>query len=187
MTELSARLKEIDLAILCDVVQKDQDSPSFEIRDWSVKRLSVKGLMHPDGLWLFSGEGSDGMGVTPWSVVLKIFEQPEDEPPLNNIWHWKREVYLAQSGLTERMPGPVKAPRFFRVDETSDGFWLWMDHVESHHSRHWVLEDYAFAAHKLGMQGKADNAFEMIEKIAEIKEALKNETRRVRVQWIPSH
>jgi len=45
--ELLARLKEIDLAILNEVVQQDQGSPTFEITEWSVKRLSTQGLMNP--------------------------------------------------------------------------------------------------------------------------------------------
>ncbi len=144
MTEdLLAKL--IDIAILNDIVQQDQHSPSFEITEWSVKPLSDQGLMNPDGLWLFSGQGS-----RPWSVVLKILEGQEDEPPLSNMWHSQRELFLAHSGLTERMPGLVKAPRFYRVDETPDGAWLWMEHIESHISRPWVLDDYAFAAHQLG-------------------------------------
>lgn len=78
MTEdMLARLKEIDMAILNDVVKKDQGSPSFEISEWSVKRLSSQGVMNPDGLWLFSGEGSDRQGSRPWSVVLKIIQRPE--------------------------------------------------------------------------------------------------------------
>ncbi len=106
--------------------------------------------MNPEGLWLFSGQGSDHQGSRPWSVVLKILERQEDEPPLSYLRHWQREFFLAQSGLTKRMPGPVKAPHFYRVDETPGGAWLWMEHIESHRSRPWVLDDYAFAAHQLG-------------------------------------
>jgi len=151
MTEdLLARLKEIDMAILSDVVQKDQSSPNFEISKWSVKLLSSKGVINPDGLWLFSGEGSDREGSRLWSVVLKIIERPEQEPPLSDLWNWKRVFLLAQSGLTEHMPGPVKAPHFYRVDETPDYGWLWMEHVISQRASPWKLNDYSFAARQLG-------------------------------------
>jgi hypothetical protein len=148
--DLLARLKDIDLTILSEVVQQDQGSSSFEISEWCVKRLSDQGAINPDGLWLFSGEGSDQAGFRPWSVVVKIFQRPEGELRLSDVWHWKREVLLAKSGLTERMPGPVKAPRFYRVDEFPDGAWLWMEHVESNRANPWVLDDYVFAAHQLG-------------------------------------
>jgi hypothetical protein len=148
--ELLARLKEIDLAILTEVVRKDQQSPSFEIAEWSVTRLSGGGIANPDGLWLFSGKGWDSAGSRRWAVVLKILERQEQETPLSDLWHWKREVLLAQSGMIERLPGPVRAPQFYRVDETADGAWLWMEHVESHRSSPWVLDDYVFAAYQLG-------------------------------------
>ena len=54
------RLQAIDLALLTDVVRQDQRSPSFEITEWSIKRLSDKGVQNPDGLWLVSGSGHAG-------------------------------------------------------------------------------------------------------------------------------
>ena len=151
MTEdLLAKLKDIDMAVLSEVVQQDQGSPSFKISNWSVRRLSDQGIINPDGLWLFSGQGSDLEGLRSWSVVLKILEHPEGELPLSNVMHWKRELFLAQSGLTERMPGPVRAPHFYRVDEIPDGAWLWMEHVESNRAIPWVLDDFVFAAQQLG-------------------------------------
>ena len=148
--DMLVKLKTIDSTILNDVVQQSQCSPSFEITEWSVRRLSDKGIMNPDSLWLLSGKGYDSEGSRPWSVVLKILERQEQEPPLSDMWHWKRELLLVQSGLTEHLPGPVKAPHFYRINETPDGAWLWMEYVESRHSGPWALDDYAFAAHQLG-------------------------------------
>jgi hypothetical protein len=81
---------------------------------------------------------------------LKILERQEDDLPLDDVWHWQREFFLAQSGLTKCMPGPVKAPNFYRIDETKEGAWIWMEHIESHQPSSWVLDDYVFAAHQLG-------------------------------------
>lgn len=53
--DLFDKLKNIDKAALTRVVQKEQNSQSFELDEWAVRRLSDKGVMHPDGLWLFSG------------------------------------------------------------------------------------------------------------------------------------
>jgi hypothetical protein len=151
MTEdMLTRLKAIDPAILTDVVRQDQRSSSFEITEWSVQRLSDKGIMNPDGLWLFSGEGHGNYGSRVWSVVLKVFQCPEEETPLSDLWYWKRELLWAQSGLPENLPERIKAPSFYRLDETPEGAWLWMEHVESHHSAPWGLDDYAFAARQLG-------------------------------------
>ena len=150
-----SRLNAIDMAILSDVVRQDQRNPSFEITEWSVRRLSDKGMMSPDGLWLFSGQGHAGDDVQAWSVVLKIFNRPERESRQDEQWYWKREVLLAQSGLLERLPGPVRAARFYRIDEYPDSIWLWMEQIIEQQSGAWMLEQYAFAAGQLGQSSGA--------------------------------
>jgi hypothetical protein len=144
------KLKAIDPSILAQVVRQDRRSPSFEITDWTVRRLSDKGVINPDGLWLFSGDGIDGGRSQSWSVVLKILQRPEQETPSGDMWYWKRELLWAQSGLPESLPERIKAPRFYRVDETRDGAWLWMEHVKNDNVTPWGLGDYAFAARQLG-------------------------------------
>ena len=89
-------VKAIDPGMLTDIVRQYQRNPNFEITDWSVKRLSDKGIRNPDGLWLFSGEGKDGSQTWPWSVVLKILETSEEEVPASDVWYWKREVLWVQ-------------------------------------------------------------------------------------------
>src|SRR5574341_1842536 len=92
------KLRTIDLDILTDVVRQDQRDPSFEITNWTVKRLSDKGIANPDGLWLFSGEGTRGnSGSASWSIVLKILNRPSEELTADNVWYWKREFSFAQS------------------------------------------------------------------------------------------
>ena len=148
--ELAARLQAVDRAILADVVRQDQRSLSFEIMDWSFRRLSAKGFANPDGLWLFSGSGNAGGATQPWSVVLKIFERPQQEPAPDARLYWKRELLVAQSGLLERLPGPVRGPRFYRTEEYPDSLWLWMEHVRDERAGAWTLDDYVFAARQLG-------------------------------------
>jgi hypothetical protein len=148
---LLAKLETIDPAILIDVVRQDQQNPFFEITKWSVKRLSDKGVINPDGLWLFSGEGNDEGRAKSWSVVLKILERSEPESPPSDLWYWKREPLWVQSGLAEQLPGPVKSPRFYKVEETPGGAWLWQEHVRDQHPDPWTLDEYAFAARQLGL------------------------------------
>ena len=52
---IKKKLNEIDLDILLCVVQQDQSSAIFDIIEWSVSRLSDKGIINSDGLWLLSG------------------------------------------------------------------------------------------------------------------------------------
>lgn len=150
-----AKLNAMDMAILTDVVRQDQRNPGFEISEWSVRRLSEKGMVNADGLWLFSGQGHAGEVVQAWSVVLKILNRPEKESPQDEGWYWKREALLAQSGLLERLPGPVKAARFYRTDEYPDSIWLWMEHIAEQQPEAWTLEQCAFAARQLGLSSGA--------------------------------
>ena len=63
--DLLATLQAIDPIRLTNVVRQDQRSPAFEITNWSVKRLSDKGIINPDGLWIFTGTGRDSQGERP--------------------------------------------------------------------------------------------------------------------------
>jgi hypothetical protein len=148
--DLHLKINAIDPIILTDVVRSDQRSPLFEISDWSVDRLSDQGIINPEGLWLFRGHGYDDKGPRPWSVVLKIIEPRITDVPPSDLWYWKRELLLAESGLLECLPGPVRAPQCYRVEESPDTAWLWLEHIENNRPGQWGLDDYAFAAHQLG-------------------------------------
>src|SRR6187431_1016958 len=114
---MEEKLNALDPALLAEIVRMDQNNPSFEIKEWSVKRLSDKGITNPDGLWLFNGIGNDGKRSRPWSVVLKIIQSHEQELPPSAPNHWKRELWAINSGFLEALHGPVKTPRFYRVEE----------------------------------------------------------------------
>jgi len=147
---LLEQLKGIDPILLTDFVRQVQDDPTFEISNWDVKRLSDKGIANPDGLWLFSGTG--GSEHRPWSIVLKILDRPQEEPPATDMWsYWKREFSFAQSDLSHHLPRSVKAPRIYHIDEKPYGCWMWMEYVTGIQSDSWTLNDYAFAAHQLGL------------------------------------
>jgi len=48
------------------------------------------------------------------------------------------------------LPGQVKAPRYYHLEEKPNGAWIWMEHVEDHCPGTWALNEYAFAAYQLG-------------------------------------
>jgi hypothetical protein len=148
--DMLEKLKAIDSALLREVVRQDQNDSSIEISDWTVKRLSDKGIANSDGLWLFSGRGIGNAGIRPWSVVLKMLNRQQEEPSLHDLWHWKREFLLAQSGLTKSLIEPVKAPHYYHMEETSEGAWIWMEYIENPDLEKWTLDEYAFAAYQLG-------------------------------------
>lgn len=148
--ELLIRLRSLDPALLAAVVREDQRSPAFELLDWSVAPLSDKGIINPDGLFRFSGQGRDDAGTRPWSVVLKTLKASDQPQDPASLWYWKREALLAQSGLASSLPGSLAAPRFYRVNEQADGVWIWMELITDAVGAPWRLEHYAFAADQIG-------------------------------------
>lgn len=148
--DLLVKLETIEKRILTDVIRQDRQNESFEVTDWSVRRLSDKGIANPNGLWLFSGQGNDGSNTQSWSVVLKILQHQEQEPAQSDLWYWKREFLLAQSGLTTHLPGQVKAPRYYQFQEMPDSAWIWMEYVKDDCHGIWALNEFAFAAYQLG-------------------------------------
>jgi hypothetical protein len=147
--EMDTIIHSIDPAYLTEIIREDLYSSHLTITDWTVHRLSDKGIHNPDGLWLVSGYGKDQNGLHPWSVVVKIMNYPDEKQATTEDWEGQRELLVAQTGFTKGLPGPLKAPRFYGVQETLESAWLWMEHVKTN-CLNWGLDEYAFAARQIG-------------------------------------
>ena len=148
MDALTASVAQgIKLKELGEVVRADLQSDTFEISDWSVRSLSNKGIVNPQGLWLIEGQGHDPAGERCWSVVLKVLKRTDDGARQDDAW--KREIRVVQSGLLDQLIA-VKAPRYYRLEESADEARLWMEYVDTCRTASWEMKDYAFAAQQLG-------------------------------------
>jgi len=143
-------LAALDSARLTEIVRRAQASPSFEIGSWNVRHLSSEGMINPEGLFLFSGDGQDEHGRHLWSVALKTLQSSTPEPDPSNAWHWKREYWAMESGLLDKLPGPLVPPRCYGVEEQPDGAWIWMEHILDRSPRRWGIDEFVFAAEQLG-------------------------------------
>ncbi|MEN9938381.1 MAG: hypothetical protein RLZZ387_4960, partial [Chloroflexota bacterium] len=144
------QLQAIDPNLLTEIARNVQDCRSFTITDWHVDRLSTKGIINPDGLFLFQGTGHDGRVSRPWSTVLKIIRRGGQEHDLRSIWYWKRELHTVQSGLLTRLPGGIRAPRIYAATEHTDSAWIWMEHIVPDSAQLWTPAQYALAARAVG-------------------------------------
>jgi hypothetical protein len=143
------QLQAIDPAMLLNVVRQDQRSPEFVITDWSARDLSDRGN---DGgaLFEFNGHGRDGQGARAWAVVLKIIPNVgEDDQPAG--WSSRRrELRVTQSGLLAELPDGLTPPRCYGASERDRAAWIWMERIDDMSPARWGLEQYAFAARRLG-------------------------------------
>lgn len=144
-------LRMIDLTVLSDVVRQERRSPTFEITEWSVERLSTKGAVNPDGLFLFKGQGRDGGDLQSWSVVLKRLRNPGVEQDPRDLWYWKRELLAFRSGFLVNLPAnSIIAPRFYGMTEYDDSAWVWMEHIQVEPGPRWSVAEYTHAAYQIG-------------------------------------
>jgi hypothetical protein len=147
--DMLGTLQSIDPMLLAGVVRQDQLSTAFEITEWTVKRLSDKGMINPNGLFLFSGEGYDERGTRSWSVVLKYLKDPGEEQNAEDVHYWKRETLLIQTGLLASLPHSIARPRFYGTTEREGSVWVWMEHIVQS-KPHWTIDQYVFAARQIG-------------------------------------
>lgn len=140
----------IDSAALTTVVRQDQSDPAFEVLDWQVETLSVRGAVNPDGLLRVSGHGRGREGGKAWTVALKIVKQPAEEVAPSELGYWQREANAYRSGLLASLPGPVQPARCYDVSERDGAMWIWMELLTDSAGRTWDLTHYAFAADQLG-------------------------------------
>jgi hypothetical protein len=143
-------LSELNTAQISEIVRREQSSPGFEIGSWDVRQLSSGGGINPEGLFLFSGDGSDEFGQRSWSVVLKMIQSNNREPDPSNAWHWKREYWVMESGILDTVPGPLASPNCYGVEIQPDGAWIWLEHIQDQSPRRWGLDEFVFAADQLG-------------------------------------
>lgn len=151
--EILVQLRSLDLGLLNGVVRRAQGSPTFELLDWSVAPLNHQKIIDTTGgLYRFSGQGQDAAGVRPWSVVLKIVNQPPGEMCQSpREWcYWRRELLAFQSGMLAALPVPVRAPACYGVTEREGGGWIWMEHIAEATGQRWSLADFGRAAAHLG-------------------------------------
>ena len=126
------------------------------VGDWRVDVVEAGMGAATGGIYRVAGSAVAGGSRVSWSAILKVVclnaqrvqAAFEDEAhPL----YWKREALAYTSGLLDDLPGGVKAPRCYGVEEVDEfTCWLWLEEVKDAGTKLWGLEQYARAAGCLG-------------------------------------
>ena len=153
MTATEARLGAVDRATLTPLVRSALANNEAEVAGWKMQQLSggVAGgtAMGGSAIYRFSGEAGMQGGLRPWTLILKILHPGGSHDP-SGSHYWKREAEVYRSGMLDRLPAGLKAPRCFGLaDHPGESFWLWLEDVKEEIGQ-WPLERYGVAARHLG-------------------------------------
>src|SRR5204863_8960010 len=150
---------ELDEATLRPIVDRVVGR-RVTLGDWTSVPFSYQ-VTNPlsAGIWRISGSANDGDAKLEWSVILKIALSDYDillsrypaalRPELEHAYLWDREVLAYESGIFDRLPPGLAAPRLFLADRRADSCWLWLEDLGDGGGQ-WDRPRYALAARHLG-------------------------------------
>lgn len=142
-------LKIIDTTMLTPLVRRALRRDAAEIMDWQSNALYGGGLNSQ--IIRFSGNARDRDTTLPWSLILKIVCPHDDEDDPASLRYWKREALAYQSGLLDKLPGKIRAPRCHEVIERPEReIWLWLEEIVDDAKGSWSLEQYGNVARDVG-------------------------------------
>lgn len=150
----------IDPRSLAEVVRRALEAPGARLEDWRAEPLPYRVINRVTaGLYQVSGSARVDGAAQPWSVFLKVLRHlppagdtnfnPSDDPAHWN--YWRREALVYQSGLLERLPDGLAAPRCYGVEQPApDTIWLWLEQIAGAPAGAWPVERFGLAARHLG-------------------------------------
>jgi hypothetical protein len=149
-TPSNPKLKTIDSVMLTPLVRQSLDRGEANVIDW--KYDALHGASFNSEIHRFSGNARDRGEILSWSLILKIIRSPDDEDDPTSLRYWKREALAYQSGLLDKLPGMICAPRCFGIVEQSGlEIWLWIEEIVDELSGSWSLDQYGNVARHLGL------------------------------------
>ncbi len=119
--------------------------PGFDrarLNEWHLEPLAYLSVLPGRELARLSGTAILHTGESmPWSSVLKVFSDSRS-----------REILTYRSGLLAHLPGRLRAPCVYAIEDTADGrVWLWLEDLHDLYARKWLLAQFTSAARDLGV------------------------------------
>lgn len=150
---------ELDSTTLEPIVRRVLGRP-VEIQSWRAVPFSYRATNAvTEGIFRVSGEARDGPDRCAWSLVLKQLRPAYDallsrfpaehRRELETAYRWDREALAYASGLFDRLPEGLAAPRAYAIECQADGCRLWLEDLGEERAS-WDVARYALAARHLG-------------------------------------
>lgn len=148
------RLKIVDKATLTPLIQNALGIEPIEILDWHFQSLhggaGDLGTSTPGvgGIARFIGTACAQHNTVPWSLILKVLppRTSTDDPYAET-----RELHAYQSGLLDRLPGNITAPRCFSIlAEPGEAACMWIEDICDELGQKWPPSHYGLVARHFG-------------------------------------
>lgn len=157
---LPGNLPIVDYDVLTNVVRSVLSNESVEIKNWHLNQIGG-GFGNPVSVGIFRVQGiaSDNHSEKAWSVILKVIQSPEnigikDMGGGEDVTHWnywKREPLVYRSGILDKLPEGLAAPRCYGVDELpGEVSYLWLEDIQDIYQGTWSLQRFSLTAYHLG-------------------------------------
>jgi hypothetical protein len=150
----------IDQDALTPIVRAALGRPAAEVVSWRSEPIGyVRVWQGTGGVERVAGVARDSADELAWSCVRKVVRAPGASGGASGLagsldpsapGYWRREAELFGAGLLDALPADVAAPRCYGVEERRDELWLWLEELAENGRAAWTLDDYAFAARRLG-------------------------------------
>ncbi|MCS7463925.1 aminoglycoside phosphotransferase family protein [Paenibacillus doosanensis] len=125
---------------------------SITLGEWSCSRHGWQASnIVTGGLYRVEGTALAQDRPIRWSMIVKIVVPAAGSQGPAHYNYWKREILAYQSGLLEKLPSVIRAPRCYGVEEKEDKtVWIWMEEVSDYYKGQWSGKQYEDVARCLG-------------------------------------
>ncbi len=138
---------------LVHLARKVLDTDTAEMESWSFAPIGQSSVGEGTALYRIKGEATCAGKSTSWSVVLKVLCALPDQSDPSAWYYWKREAEFYSSKLSSDLEGLHPAHCYLVEEQSVNGkqeFWLWLEDLGEFESYSWSIDDFGFAAAKIG-------------------------------------
>jgi hypothetical protein len=147
-----AQAVELDKATVTPPVRVALGLPAAQVDEWRAEPFGGSYGKATAGLYRVSGAATDGGKTHSWSIVLKVLASPAGVDAASGTTlpdYWRREALVYESGLLDRLPEGIAAPRCLAVDDRGESVWLWLEDL-GEIAEPWSIARFSLAARHLG-------------------------------------
>ncbi len=139
----------LDSSTLAGPVRARVQRPAATVDRWTATRISQQGRRT---VYHLTGQAHDDAQAWPWTMMLKVLRpSPTDATAPPTSWaYWEREALVYRAGFVDDLPGGLRAPRCYGVEQRPDGgWWSWLEALDTP-ATPWDVDRYGLAAAHLG-------------------------------------